>query len=390
MRIVVVGAGAWGLPAGAELARRGHAVTVVDAFGVVNRYSSSSGATRLWRLAHPDPADVRLALESVQAWRRLEQRCDRDLLLTRGLLWRDADAGAVAAVLVDQDVKRVEVDAADVGRFFPGMVPNGLDAVWQPEAGPVLAEAALLAQTELLEAAGGRLLTGWMVTGLQTRLQTGSQAGSDAGSDGVRLLLGDPDQATGAAPGEAGDPAVLEAEAVVVAAGPWAQPLLDGLGLPITLRPQLGQVTHLTGRDGWQQLPCALDGYHHGAGGYYAMPTPGQGYKLGFSEPVRRFDPADRDRQPDPGQRTALVARAADLGFDRPVPGLSQVCTWTDSPDGEFVIDRLAGGRVVLAVGDSGHGFKFSAVMGEWLADLVEGGAIPADLCRFSAARFQP
>ena len=69
MRVAVVGAGAWGLPAGAELARRGHQVTVVDAFGVVNRFSSSSGATRLWRLSHTDRYDVRLALASVQAWR---------------------------------------------------------------------------------------------------------------------------------------------------------------------------------------------------------------------------------------------------------------------------------------------------------------------------------
>ena len=381
MRVAVVGAGAWGLPAGAELARRGHQVTVVDAFGVVNRFSSSSGATRLWRLSHPERSDVRLALASVQAWRELERRCDRDLLLSRGLLWRGPDSGQVASALAAEGVEHVEVLAADVARFFPGMTPDGVDAVWQPDAGPVLAEAALLAQTDLLAGAGGRLLTGWMVTEIET------------GPDGVRLLLDDPDQATGAVPGgpvPAGrsQPAELEADLVVVAAGPWAAPLLAGLGVSVTLSPRLGQSTYLTGRDGWEVLPCALDRYHQGAGGYYSMPTPGHGYKIGFSDPVREFDPADRDRQPDPRQLAALVKCSADLGFVRPVVGLTQVCSWTDSPDGEFIIDRLHDGRVVLAAGDSGHGFKFSPLVGQWLADLAEGAPVGADLARFAVARF--
>lgn len=379
MRVAVVGAGAWGLPAAAELARRGHQVTLVDAFGVVNRFSSSSGATRLWRLSHVDRADVRLALESVQAWRRLERRTDRDLLLTRGLLWRDPNAGQVAAALAAEGVEHVEVLAADVGRFFPGMVPNGVDAVWQPEAGPLLAEGSLLAQTELVEQAGGRILTGWMVTGIQT------------GADGVRLLLGDPDEATGAAEVPAGGgaaPAELEADLAVVAPGPWAQPLLDALGVAVTLTPNLGQITHLTGRDGWEGLACVHDSDHGDSKGFYSMPTPGYGYKIGFNDPFRRFDPADRDRRPDPKEQAALVDRSADLGFERPVVGLTQVCTWTDSPDGEFVIDRVHDGRVVLAVGDSGHGFKFSALAGEWLADLAEGLPADPDLARFSLARF--
>ena len=71
MRCVVVGAGAWGLPAATELARRGHAVTLVDRYGVGNLLSSSSGPTRLWRLTHPDAVRVRLAQRSVEAMDRL-------------------------------------------------------------------------------------------------------------------------------------------------------------------------------------------------------------------------------------------------------------------------------------------------------------------------------
>ena len=67
---------------------------------------------------------------------------------------------------------------------------------------------------------------------------------------------------------------------------------------------------------------------------------------------------------------------------------VSQVCSWTDSPDGRFVLDRLLDGRVVLACGDSGEGFKFSALMGELLADLAEGVPPDPDVASFGLGRF--
>jgi glycine/D-amino acid oxidase-like deaminating enzyme len=44
----------------------------------------------------------------------------------------------------------------------------------------------------------------------------------------------------------------------------------------------------------------------------------------------------------------------------------------------------------VLACGDSGTGFKFSALMGELLADLAEGAGPDPDVAAFSIARFGP
>src|ERR671939_980293 len=120
MRCVVVGAGAWGLPAAAELARRGHAVTLVDRFGPANLLSSSPGPTRLWRLTHPDTVRVRLALRSVEAMERLEQLAGTTVHLRRGLLWRDGEGlQDVEAALTGEGVPYEVLDAADVGRRMP-------------------------------------------------------------------------------------------------------------------------------------------------------------------------------------------------------------------------------------------------------------------------------
>src|SRR3954447_19838904 len=117
MRCVVVGAGAWGLPAAAELARRGHRVTLVDRYGPANLLSSSPGPTRLWRLTHPDAVRVRLALRSLEAMRRLSFLAGEEVFLRRGLLWRDDPDGIghVVDALSGEGVVYQVVEPADVG-----------------------------------------------------------------------------------------------------------------------------------------------------------------------------------------------------------------------------------------------------------------------------------
>src|SRR5690242_21798805 len=116
MRVVVIGAGAWGLPAAAELARRGHEVALLDRFGPANLLSSSPGPTRLWRLTHPDAVRVRLALRSLEAMERLSSMAGEEVFLRRGLLWRDDAAGVddVVGALTGEGVAHEVVDAASV------------------------------------------------------------------------------------------------------------------------------------------------------------------------------------------------------------------------------------------------------------------------------------
>ena len=67
-------------------------------------------------------------------------------------------------------------------------------------------------------------------------------------------------------------------------------------------------------------------------------------------------------------------------------PPPTERCIYDNSPDEDFVVDRI--GNVVVGSGTSGHGFKFGPLFGEWLAELATGqpGA-PADQ-RFALSRF--
>ncbi|TRW47330.1 FAD-dependent oxidoreductase [Georgenia yuyongxinii] len=362
----MVGAGAWGLPAAAELAGRGHDVVLLDRYGVGNSLSSSSGPTRLWRLTHPDAARVRLGLRSVEAMERLAARSGREVFLRRGLLWRDdVSVPAVTAALSSESVAHDVVAPDDVARFFPGLRPDGRPAVWQQEAGPVLAAASLRAQAGLFDAAGGELVTGAVVAEVVPR------------SQGVRVVCD--------------DGRTFDADTVVLAPGPGAGRLLAGLGVDLPLRPRLEQVVHVgdpSAPGAADDFPCLFDGPREAEPGIYAMPTPGVGYKLGLDRAVRDLRPGDLDRTPDADLVADAVARVRrDLTALAPNALDAQVCSWTLSPDGRFVLDTLPGG-VVVACGDSGEGFKFSALMGTVLADLAEGRTPDDDVASFSLARF--
>jgi len=302
----------------------------------------------------------------VDAMVRLQERSGTAVFERRGLLWRDDESlPALTEALNAFGIDHTAVSPGDEGRWWPGLRPDGRGAIWQPEAGIVLAAASLNAQLRLFENAGGVASFGRSVAEVTTT------------SAGVRVSLDDGD--------------ALTADVVVVAAGPAAAALNTGLGIAVPLHPYLEQVVHFgdpARPHHYDQFPCLFDGPTDTQPGIYAMPTPGVGYKVGLDGPLRDYRDDDADRSPDQLRTSIIRDRVeADLGTVTPHALDAQVCSWTDSPDGKFVIDVLPGG-VVVACGDSGEGFKFSALMGEVLADLAEGTTPDDDIAALSSARF--
>ena len=180
-----------------------------------------------------------------------------------------------------------------------------------------------------------------------------------------------------------------DADVAVIAPGPGAGPLFEAMDLDVQFEPVLEQVCHVGNAPATDNLPCLYDGPIGDEPGMYGMPTPGRGYKLGIDYPLRPWSESDLDRAPSP-YVSSLISERVVRNFTALDPTVldAQVCSWTDSPDGRFVIDTVMDGRVVVAAGDSGEGFKFSALMGLILADLAEGGSADPDVATFGLARF--
>ena len=301
----------------------------------------------------------------MDAWRALESRTARSLLLTRGLLWRDhVTHRLLLEALAAEGVEMDEVGASEVANYFPGLRPDGRDAVWEPGASLVKASDSLDAHRMIFEAANGALRCS-TVREVQVR------------SNGCRVIL------------EAGRP--LDVDVVVLAPGAGASPLLTSVGVDIPLRPSLQQIVHFRDEERasrFDDLPVLFDGRSGIEPAFYTMPTPGYGLKAGLDREIRALANGDVDRSPNGRLVSETVKRV-----QRMLPGIGgsvfdvQTCTWTDSPDGRFIIDRLPSG-VVVACGDSGEGFKFSALFGTLLADLAEGHSADSDLAAFGIGRF--
>ena len=57
----------------------------------------------------------------------------------------------------------------------------------------------------------------------------------------------------------------------------------------------------------------------------------------------------------------------------------TRICLYCDTWDGHFwIAPDPARPGLVLATGGSGHAFKFAPLLGEWIADAVEGRPSPA------------
>jgi sarcosine oxidase len=113
---------------------------------------------------------------------------------------------------------------------------------------------------------------------------------------------------------------------------------------------------------------------------YYGFPyDAAHGFKLAGLHFGDHVDPNNVEREPramDEERLRAFMRRRMPLADGE--RRLAKVCMYTNSPDGDFIIDRDERGTVVYASACSGHGFKFASAIGELLARLIrDEAAVP-------------
>ena len=123
---------------------------------------------------------------------------------------------------------------------------------------------------------------------------------------------------------------------------------------------------------------------------FYGLPSvDGKTIKVGMhtgGEVVH--DPSTMSRQvTDEDERPISQFAGKYLGGMKPQASRSVICMYSMTPDGHFLLDRLPELPVVVAAGFSGHGFKFTSVLGEVAADLVQRGQAGLDIWFLSASR---
>ncbi|MDX6346889.1 MAG: sarcosine oxidase [Streptomyces sp.] len=351
--IAVVGAGLMGAATAWQLARRGHEVTLIEAYDLGHRHGSSHGSSRIYRRAYADPFYVELTGRAGECWRELEDDAATTLLRTTGGLDLGAgrDPEGLARTLGAAGVPHELLTAEAAAERWPQIRFTG-PALYHPEAGVVDADATVAACARRAAAHGAEVVTGARVTGIEVRGDTKASLRTDDGRE-------------------------FHADAVVIAAGAWLPELGLPVGLPF-LRVTQQQVFHFRQRDPDAAWPVLVAKDHLQV---YGLPSgsdggPAPALKVAEHDNGTPTTARTRSGVPDPASRHRVSGYVRDRlpGLD-PEPVAEATCLYTSTPDEDFVLDRR--GSLVIASPCSGHGAKFAPLIGAMAADLATGRAEP-------------
>jgi sarcosine oxidase len=324
-KVAVVGAGIMGSATAHALAHDGHDVTLFEQFQAGHTRGSSHGRSRIVRLAYPELEFVELAKESFAGWRELEQEAGVELLELNGLLELVDDLAQGSSDALDAAGAEYELVPAEAARSrWPVSVPDGWTALFQPEAGIVRADLAHRAFLDRAVARGARLREDTRVDSLDE----------------------------------------LDAEVVVLTAGPWVPQFFPDLPVRTTRE----TVAYFQRRG--EPLPSVvqLDPVTRGHA-MYSLHDPVHGLKAGAHHAGAQVGP-DEAGGPD-GVLVEQVAEwvARTYPDADPEPVAAETCMYTTTADEHFILERR--GRVVIGSACSGHGFKFAPAVGRRLARMA-------------------
>ncbi len=366
--VAVVGLGAMGSAAIAHLAARGVKVIGIDAYYPAHALSSSHGDSRLIRLGYfEDPSYVPLLQRAYANWRTLEARLCGDILTTTGVLQiGKPDSKIVSGTKKSCALHNLPLETLDSGEMRRRFPVFSLDedeiALLDPQGGYLRPEAAVMGYLKLAASDGAALHFGERVTAIEP------------GGDGVTII-----SATGR----------YSASKVIIATGSWIGELVPALrdhAVPIKQVVAWYQPT-----DGFMTMPQRMPVFIRDEGengSFFGFPAIGvDGIKIGrhahFREPIDPNQPNPPVNERDTHLLDSFINHRLPAAAG--VRVRSATCRYTMLPSEDFLLDLLPGDkRIVVASPCSGHGFKFTSVVGEILADLALDGGTNLPIGAFS------
>jgi glycine/D-amino acid oxidase-like deaminating enzyme len=388
MKIIIVGAGINGVTAAIELKKRGHKVTLLDPGPIPHPLAASTDISKAVRAAYgADEQYAALAERSISIWRKWNREFGIELyheiggLFLRRQPMQPGDFEFESCEVLEKRGHRFErINSAILRQRFPAFNAELFhDGFFDPEAG--YAESGRVVAI-LVEHAKS--------LGVESRERAKFVALDESDNRVKGIVLEDGQR--------------IEGDAVLLAVGAWTPYLL-----PSTMkffRATGHPVFHLKPRDPDLFLPERFPffGADISTTGYYGFPFHQGVVKIANHGPGREMSPESPERVVTPEEETSLrefLSRSLPALADAPIV-YTRLCMYCDTPDGNFWIapDPERPG-LVIATGDSGHGFKFAPVLGEIIAEALEGKSNPL-LQKFrwrpevrtgaskEAARFEP
>lgn len=376
MRVIIIGVGGVGAMAAWRLAKAGQEVIALEQFRLDHDRGSSYGDSRIVRRVYPDNLYTALMADAYTLWDELMAEAgDDDLIVRTGGLYFGVATHPFVTTAVDalaaSGVEHEVLSPQECARRFPAFAlrPEEI-GIYEPSMGYARASRCVRAAAALARQRGAQIREETPVVGIE--------AGPNG--TGVRVTT------------QSGE--TLIADRLLLTSGPWIGPQLAQLGISVPLKVTRQPFVHFAPARHAEAFeagpfPTWIDA---GDSTFYGFPRLGDhpGVKIGRHDFGPATTPVTVDRTVN-AEDIAIARRYAAERFPWLSPDVvyEKVCLYTPTPDEDFIIDAVPGlpGAFVFSA-CSGHGFKFTPLLGQIAAALATDAPLPYDLSRFRLARF--
>ncbi len=365
---IVIGAGGMGSATAYQLAKSGADVLVLEQFQRGHTFGSSHGETRIIRFFYDKAFYTELMKTAYAEWRSLESASGKSLLFITGSVGIGAKGNPYGrAARESLDAAGVESewwDAAELAERFPQFrVTNDMDILWQKDTGFLRAAECVSTHLQLAEQHGAKVREETAVTDIDWQADVPTVQTEDGQFHGKK---------------------------VVVTAGAWAGTLLAELDLPLTVTKQ--QVCYYQPADIERFQPARFPVFTESTpeGEFiYGIPAFGRnGLKIARHGRGQIISADTPERTPDADYIAHIDAYVQERMPELGKTTHTEVCLYTETPDEDFIIDAHPHcPNVLIAAGFSGHGFKFCALVGRIMSELVRKGETGFDIQPFRIDR---
>lgn len=373
--IIVLGAGGVGSAAAYYLAKTQQRVLLLEQFELNHQQGSSYGYSRVIRYAYDCPIYINLMRAAYPLWFALEEEAGETLYVQTGELdfgWPEASTLQQLAASMEQEKLPYErLSVAEIQQRFPQFkLEEGMEGLYQEDSGVLKASKCVLAHIRLAQKYGAIVQEKTPVTQIklasnQVEVQTSKQT--------------------------------YNAGKLIIAAGSWTKKILANLGLQLPLKIMPCQVVFFEpdNPDNFRPgaFPVFLAHMNRDCGEFpYGIPICAQtGVKLSTFYGWKTVDDVS---EVDYTPSSVWIEKMRDFSRQY-LPGANgklletRYCLYTMTPDKHFLLDRHPEyDNVLIAGGFSGHGFKFTTLVGNILSDLAIKGETVSDISLFKISRF--
>lgn len=372
--VIVLGVGSMGSSTCYHLAKRGFKVLGLEQFNLPHDKGSHSGQSRIIRKAYFEhPNYVPLLEKAYKNWDILQNESGHKIYHKTGLLYfGKSNSGLLNSVQSSSELygiplkklKNTEISS----EYKQFNIPDNFKGLFEPDAGFLTPERAILTHVELALKKGAYIH-------LNEKVIDWSQ------KDGIIEVKTEKEK--------------YFSKKIIITTGAWSKEIVPNLKPRIVTTQQLISWVIPKKWDDFTlgEFPCWTIEDEETKGLYYGFPIleSGQfgapiGLKIAHHYPGKEVNPNKAERDIDKNDEeilTTFLKKFIPNGYSK--NHVMKTCLYSNSPDSDFIIDFLdVNKNIIVGSGFSGHGFKFSSVIGEILSDLAINGntLLPIDFLR--------